>query len=61
MVFEVAELDGATIICHTNSKKDRSKYGVIAKVRHQYKLDALHINYAGIMSFYNLCSFSQSL
>jgi hypothetical protein len=29
MVFEVAELNGATMICHTNSKKERLFVGFI--------------------------------
>jgi hypothetical protein len=36
MVFEVAELDGATMICHTNSKTE--DYLLVLNVSNYYKI-----------------------
>jgi hypothetical protein len=36
MVFEVAELDGATIICHTNSKM--KGYLLVLNVSNRYEV-----------------------
>jgi hypothetical protein len=36
MVFEVAELDGATVICHTNSKM--KSYLLVLSVSNCYKV-----------------------
>jgi hypothetical protein len=36
MMFEVAELDGATMICHTNSK--RKSYLLVLNVSNYYEV-----------------------